>query len=207
MSEAVAVNNGLSAATGAEMSATTAVSAHPIIKNGAVVADGWSLLRPDAGIAPEAVAVPAGPAIVPLPVWLAQRAALAGRADIGVWLASDERPEVLKDDLARLPVVAVDFPKFADGRGYSIAFNLRARLGFTGELRAVGDVLRDQLFYMQRVGFNAFAPRPDRDINEALKGLSDFSETYQASWDQKSPLFRRQPRGGQEEHIDIGYGI
>ena len=57
------------------------------------------------------------------------------------------------------PVIAVDFPRFADGRGYSIGFNLRARLGFKGELRAIGDVLRDQLFYMRRVGFDAFEPR------------------------------------------------
>jgi len=102
----------------------------------------------------------------------------------------------LKDDIARMPVIAIDFPKFADGRGYSIAYNLRARLAYTGELRAIGDVLRDQLFYMQRVGFNAFAVRADRDIHDALKGLTDFSEPYQASWDQKSPLFRRTQRVG-----------
>jgi uncharacterized protein (DUF934 family) len=93
-------------------------------------------------------------------------------------------------------VVAVDFPKFADGRGYSIAYNLRARLGYTGELRAIGDVLRDQLFYMQRVGFDAFAVRADKNIHDALKGLTDFSETYQSSWDQKNPLFRRAKRSG-----------
>jgi Uncharacterized protein conserved in bacteria len=63
-------------------------------------------------------------------------------------------------------------------------------------LRAIGDVLRDQLFYMQRVGFDAFAPRADKDIHEALKGLSDFSLTYQASADEKLPLFRRVQRGG-----------
>ena len=66
--------------------------------------------------------------------------------------------------------------------------------GFEGELRAIGDVLRDQLFYMARVGFNAFATREDRSIEDALKGLSDFSEVYQHSWDQKSPLFRRAAR-------------
>jgi len=118
----------------------------------------------------------------------------AARGDIGVWLASDERPEQLKDDAKSLPVIAVDFPNFADGRGYSIAYNLRARVGFEGELRAIGDVLRDQLFYMSRVGFNAFATREDRSIDDALKGLTDFSDVYQASWDQKSPLFRRVAR-------------
>ena len=93
-------------------------------------------------------------------------------------------------------MIAVDFPKFADGRGYSIAYNLRARLGYSGELRAIGDVLRDQMFYMQRVGFDAFAPRADRSIEDALKGLSDFSEKYQTSWDEKLPLFRRVHRTG-----------
>ena len=107
----------------------------------------------------------------------------------------------MKEDIKKFTVIAVDFPKFSDGRGYSIAFNLRARLGYTGELRAIGDVLRDQLFYMQRVGFDAFAPRPDRKIEDALKGLSDFSEVYQTSFDPKLPLFRRvQRKGNQAEN-------
>lgn len=165
-----------------------------IIKDRAVVADEWTVLKLNEGEMPESVMVPAGKTIVPLKVWQAQHAALQSRGDIGVWIASDERPETLKDDVAKLPVIAVDFPKFTDGRGYSIAYNLRARLGFTGELRAIGDVLRDQLFYMQRVGFNAFATRPDRNIHDALKGLTDFSEPYQTSWDQKLPLFRRAER-------------
>jgi uncharacterized protein (DUF934 family) len=165
-----------------------------IIKDKAVVKDDWNVLRLAEGQEPETVVIPAGKTIVPLPVWLAQRPALKSRGNIGVWLASDDRPEKLKDDVAGLPVIAVDFPKFADGRGYSIAYNLRARLGYAGELRAIGDVLRDQLFYMQRVGFNAFATRPDRNIHDALKGLTDFSEAYQTSWDRKMPLFRRAAR-------------
>ena len=163
-----------------------------------VVNDDWTLLRLQESESPETVNVPAGKIIVPLKVWLAQRAALQGRAPLGVWLASDERPEELKGEIEKFAVIAIDFPKFADGRGYSIAYNLRARLGYSGELRAIGDVLRDQMFYMQRVGFDAFAPRPDRDIQDALKGLSDFSETYQTSVDQKFPLFRRVQRDGSE---------
>lgn len=166
-----------------------------IIKNKTVIEDSWTVLRLKEGETPESVTVPAGKFIVPLKVWLAQRDALQARNDVGVWLASDERPEALKDDVKKLTVIAVNFPRFGDGRGYSIAYNLRARLGYSGELRAIGDVLRDQMFYMQRVGFDAFAPRPDRDIREALKGLSDFSEVYQTSVDQKFPLFRRVQRG------------
>lgn len=165
-----------------------------IIKDKAIVADDWNVVKLAEGETPEDVKIEGGKQIVPLKVWQAQHAALKLRTDIGVWIASDERPEELKDDLASLLLVAVDFPSFADGRGYSIAFNLRARLNFTGELRAIGDVLRDQLFYMQRVGFNAFATRPDRSIQDALKGLTDFSDAYQTSWDQKTPLFRRSSR-------------
>lgn len=165
-----------------------------IIKDKAVINDDWIVLRPAEGEAPDSVAIPEGKVIVPLKVWQAQTTALKTRTEIGVWIASDERPEELKGEVDQFAVIAVDFPKFSDGRGYSIAYNLRARLGYQGELRAIGDVLRDQMFYMQRVGFNAFATRPDRDIHEALKSLTDFSEAYQISWDQKSPLFRRVDR-------------
>ena len=156
-----------------------------IIKDKAIVDDHWSVFKLTEGESPETVSVPAGQQIVPLQVWLAQKTALSAR---------DERAEQLKEDIAALPLVAVDFPAFSDGRGYSIAFNLRSRLGYEGEIRAVGDVLRDQLFYMQRVGFNAFATREDRSIEDALKGLTDFSDVYQTSWDQKTPLYRRATR-------------
>ncbi|CDG84539.1 DUF934 domain-containing protein [Janthinobacterium agaricidamnosum] len=179
-----------------------------IIKDRAVVANDFGLLRLDEGQAADTIEVPAGKVIVPLAVWLAQRAVLETRLpDIGVWLASDERPETLAGDVEKLAVIGVDFPKFTDGRGYSIAFNLRSRLGFKGELRAIGDVLRDQLFSMHRVGFNAYDTRPDRSIHDALKGLSVFSETYQASWDQKAPLFRRHHREGQNPDINNAAGI
>ena len=193
-------------------------NAGQIIKGRSVVEDQWQVLRapelPE-GVKTEAednaaLAVPAGKVIVPVAVWNAQRDALLARAangEIGIWFASDERPEPLKEDLAKFAVVAVDFPKFTDGRGYSIAYNLRTRLGWSGELRAIGDVLRDQLFSMQRVGFDAYAVRADRDIHDALKGLSDFSETYQASVDQKVPLFRRQARNVGVNTGDAGFGI
>lgn len=167
-----------------------------IIKNKTIVADEWTVLRLSDQDSPDTVTVPVGKIIVPLQVWLQRRDELQQRPEIGVWLATDERPEALREDVCKFSVIAVDFPKFSDGRGYSIAYNLRARLGFTGELRAMGDVLRDQLFYMQRVGFDAFAPRPDRNIEEALKGLNDFSDVYQTSFDQKQPLFRRVQRKG-----------
>jgi len=167
-----------------------------VIKNKTIANDDWIVLRLGEKDTPETVTVPLGKIIVPLKVWQAQRAVLRDRTELGVWLASDERVEDLKNDIGRFSVIAVDFPKFADGRGYSIARNLRARLGYRGELRAIGDVLRDQMFYLQRVGFDAFSARADKDVSEALKGLSDFTFTYQASSDEKLPLFRRTQRGG-----------
>jgi uncharacterized protein (DUF934 family) len=179
-----------------------------IIKGREVVADDWTVLRLDEGDAPEAVAVPAGKVIVPLAVWQAQRDTLVQRAgQIGLWFASDEQAHTVKDDLGNFAVVAIDFPKFTDGRGYSIAYNLRSRLGYGGELRAIGDVLRDQLFQMRRCGFDAYATRQDRSITDALKGLSVFSETYQGAVDQPLPLFRRHQRDVPLEHSDVGAGI
>lgn len=168
-----------------------------IIKNKTLVDDDWQVLRLGDNEAAENTVIPEGKVIVPLKVWQARRKTLQQQAEhgeLGVWLASDERPEDLKQDIHALPVIAVDFPKFSDGRGYSIAYNLRTRLGFTGEVRAIGDVLRDQLFYMQRVGFDAFAPQSDHSLQDALKGFDDFSEVYQTSFDQKQPLFRRVQR-------------
>ncbi|MDR0481468.1 MAG: DUF934 domain-containing protein [Gallionellaceae bacterium] len=166
-----------------------------IIKNGALVGDDWNVLRPAADSDFSQLEVPAGKVLVPLQLWLAQRERLRARTDVGVWFASDERAEDLGADAAGLPLIAVDFPKFADGRGYSIAYHLRNRLGYRGELRAIGDVLRDQLFYMHRVGFDAFALRQDKDIQAALQSLHDFSTSYQASSDEAQPLFRRAARG------------
>lgn len=166
--------------------------ARTLIRDRAVVADDWSVIP--AG--DDAAALPGGKIIVPLNIWLGRREELTRRNSalnqpLGVWLDSHEDPAALADSIHRFAVIAVNFPKFADGRGYSIAALLRSRYGFTGELRAIGDVLRDQLFYMQRVGFNAFAVRADKDIHDAVQALADFSETYQASIDQPLPLFRR----------------
>lgn len=167
-----------------------------VIKNKTIANDDWSVLRLGENDTAEGVVVASGKVIVPLKVWQAQRATLQHRAELGVWLASAERAEELAGDIERFAVIAVDFPKFADGRGYSIAHSLRNKLGYRGELRAIGDVLRDQMFYLQRVGFDAFAARTDKPLSEALKGLSDFTFPYQASSDEKLPLFRRIQRGG-----------
>ena len=87
--------------------------------------------------------------------------------------------------------MVLNFPAFKDGRGFTTARLLRERHGYKGEIRAVGDVGRDQMFYMQRCGFNAFEVRSDRDLEDALRALDDFTVTYQAAADQPLPLYRR----------------
>lgn len=129
--------------------------------------------------------------LVPKKFWLENAEKLAGNPLIGIWLDSDEGPEELEPHLEKLTLIAINFPKFVDGRGYSYARLLRDRFNFEGEIRAIGDVLHDQLFYLKRCGFDAFAIREDKDAEAALNGLEVFSETYQAATDQKQPLFRR----------------
>ena len=106
-------------------------------------------------------------------------------------LEPHEDPAAIADRLGAAARVEVSFPKFADGRGYSIARLLRERHGYQGELRAVGDVQRDQLFYLSRVGFDAFLLRDGEDAEGALAALGDFSDAYQASVERPLPLFRR----------------
>lgn len=171
-------------------------SENKIIRDGAVVSDDWQLMPAAEAESAATVIVPTGNVLVPLKVWIAQREALISRISvqnqpIGVWLEGADDPSLLADSIDRFAVIAVNFPKFTDGRGYSTATLLRSRYGFTKELRAIGDVLRDQLFYLRRAGFNAFAVRADKDIVDALGALSDFSEVYQGAVDQPQPLFRR----------------
>ena len=156
-----------------------------IIKDGAIVTDNYQFIS-------EAGDLPAQDIIVSLAVWQQQReAVLAHSHKKGVMLKPDQHPELIADDVKKLDIIALDFPAFADGRGYSYAVLLRQRFAFTGELRATGDVFKDNLFYLKRCGFNSFAVRADKDINVALQGLNDFSENYQASVDETRPLYRR----------------
>jgi len=131
-------------------------------------------------------------------VWKSHRDELTSRAGkIGVLLAPADDPAAVAKDFANLSLIAVQFPKFTDGRGYSTARLLRSRFGWTGELRAVGDVQRDQLFYLSRCGFDAYELADTADIASALSAFKDFTEAYQTSVDQPQPLFRR--RNGEVE--------
>ena len=163
-----------------------------IIKNGQIVDDAWQVLRLSEGQTPESVSLSNESTLLPLAVWLVRKAEILATGNpFGVWLDSSEGPEAIAGDLAHFALIGVNFPKFADGRGYSSARLLRERYGYLGEIRAIGDVLQDQLFYMKRCGIDAFAVREDKDIEAALAGLNVFSDAYQAAVDQPQPLFRR----------------
>jgi uncharacterized protein (DUF934 family) len=167
-----------------------------LIKERRIVTDSWYLLERGAeGELPE---VPArGDVIVPLTLWLARREDFfAHPGKLGVWLDADEGPEAIAGDVQRFPLIAVTFPKFGDGRGYSIARLLRERYGFKGELRAIGDVLHDHLFFMEQCGFDAFALREDQDAQKALSVFETFSDAYQTSVLRPVPLFRRRLAAG-----------
>lgn len=110
---------------------------------------------------------------------------------LGIQLNAGDTADLLANDSAGFALINVEFPKFADGRGYSAARLLRERYGFTGQLRAVGDVLFDQLFFMMRCGFNAMAMREDQDLELAVKGFETFSSPYQGDVNDTRPLFRR----------------
>ena len=130
--------------------------------------------------------------LVPHALWSAERDALVARgAPVGVRLAADDEAANIAGDLGALGLIAVDFPKFTDGRGYSTARLLRERYGYRGPLRAVGDVLRDQLFYMLRCGFDQFVLKHDAQLDDALTAYRDFSDAYQTAVDRKLPLFAR----------------
>jgi len=177
-----------------------------LIQNRRVATDNWLLLKPQgAPGSPEGEALPAVPAtgnvIAPLALWRAQRAALLARQSegsrTGVWLTDTDGPEALADllgpDLNRLPIIALNFPKFSNGRNLSTARLLRERHGYSGELRAIGDVQRDQLLGMYRCGINSFALRDDQDAEDALAAFDELPVAYQASVVHPQPLFRRQP--------------
>jgi len=149
-----------------------------------VADDPWTLVREvDAQL-------PDGPLILPLALWLIRRIEHHPARD-AVWLGPDEEVESLKPWLKLIPLIALDFPSFRDGRAYSQAYLLRTRLGWLGELRAVGDVLRDQLSHMRQCGFDGFAVREDKSAEDALKGLAGMSVLYGRSVIEPRPLFRR----------------
>ena len=152
-----------------------------IIKDKAIVDDSWVHYSGEGDM-------PDGDVIVSLAVW--RDSDLSGRR-VGLLLEPDEHPKEIIDDLDSFELIAINFPTFNDGRGYSYARLLRQRFGYKKELRAVGDIMRDQIFYLQRCGFTAYEVKAGKDITDVLNGFNDFSITYQISTDEHLPLYRR----------------
>jgi uncharacterized protein (DUF934 family) len=156
-----------------------------IIRKRAIVADDWTHVADDAEL-PEG-----SQPIVTLARYVKHGGELAERHPrLGVRVPSDKLPQDIPH-VDRLALIAIEFPKFTDGRGYSVGRMLRDRHGFTGELRAVGWVLRDNLAYMERCGFDAFELKPGKPLESALQAFGELSATYQAGTDDKRPIYRR----------------
>lgn len=157
-----------------------------VIKENSVIEDEWELY--DALDAPS----DESDAIFPYSLWREHQEEIKkrkGRSGVCVE-GSDDIDEVAKD-LSHFDIVAIDFPAFKDGRGYSHARILREFHGYDGDLRASGDILRDQLFFLQRCGFSSFQLREDKDTGDALKGFNDFSVKYQTAADAAIPVYKQ----------------
>ena len=156
-----------------------------LVKNGEEIANDWVFVA-DGDVLPDHNKV-----TVSLARFLAQKEAQGNEpGPEGVRLAPEDDPAALEPFLAELSLIEVAFPKYTDGRGYSQAQLLRRRFGYAGELRAVGHVLRDQIFYMHRSGIDAYETRR-AGLSEVLEALSEFTEAYQPAVSGPAAIFRK----------------
>jgi len=157
----------------------------PLIKDGAEIANEWTFVA-DGAVLPET-----GKVSVSLARFLElKRGGENGPLPDGVRLGPADEVDEIIPYLAELSLIEIDFPRYTDGRGYSQAQLLRRRFGYAGELRAVGHVLRDQIFYMNRSGFDAYETRR-ASVSEVVEALNEFSVVYQPAAAPSVPAFRR----------------
>jgi uncharacterized protein (DUF934 family) len=158
-----------------------------VIKDRQIIEDSWQRLEqldPDQ-------ALPEGDVIVTYAYWLENRDALIARqGKLGICINGDDETEEVARDIEHFDLIALDFPAFADGRSYSHARLLHDRYAYKGELRAVGDVMRDQLLFMQRCGIDSFALREDKDAEDALNAFSELTVKYQTAADGVDPVYK-----------------
>ncbi|WP_339832210.1 DUF934 domain-containing protein [uncultured Parvibaculum sp.] len=159
-----------------------------LIRNGKFVADDYTTVADDD-------ALPAGAVIVSLERWQKERGELAARnTPLGVRLKSGQEPSAIADDLDKLAVVALEFPVYRNGRAYSYARLLRERHGYKGELRAVGNVLRDQFHFMVRCGFDALEVADNITPEIWAESVGVFSLSYQPATDGRAPVLSLRQR-------------
>jgi uncharacterized protein (DUF934 family) len=173
----------------------------PLIKDGRVVDDPWRFVADDEPLPAE------GLVAVGLERWQReQNVLLARHAPLGLRLRPGQHPDAIAADVQRFELIALEFPKFTDGRAYSYARRLREQHGFAGELRAVGQVLRDQLLFMQRCGFDAFEVVKGDAVEAWLKALGEFSVFYQPVPDGRRPVWalrRRAAAAGRRAREEV----
>ena len=169
----------------------------PLVENGHIVEDRYRYVGADEPI-PERV-----PVIVPAQRFLADPDALTGRdGSLGVLWPNDRRIAELAPWLGHLALVALQFPKFRDGRAYSQARLLRETYGFRGTLRATGDVLRDQFHFLIRAGFDSFEVKKPADAGAFVQAASRYSVVYQPSADGRIPALRRRVQAAPSDSGD-----
>lgn len=158
-----------------------------VIKDNRIIEDEWQRLK-EIDVVDE---LPEGKVIMPFTYWQANRDRLiAQNKKYAVCINGDVETEEVVKDMEHFELIALDFPVFTDGRSYSHARLLRERYGYTGELRAVGDVLRDQLFFMQRCGIDSYQVREDKNIEDALNAFTELSVKYQTAADRVQPVYK-----------------
>lgn len=157
----------------------------PLIKNETEIDDVWAFVEDDVALSE------GGCFTVSLERWLTEADRLTLRNEaVGVRLSPDNDPHALEPYLQKLALIEISFPKYTDGRGYSQAQLLRRRLGYAGELRAVGHVLTDQILYMHRSGFDAYSTAR-ADLSSVLTALNEYSAFYQPAADGNHSVFAR----------------
>jgi uncharacterized protein (DUF934 family) len=157
-----------------------------VLHRGSIVEDDWTSSADGGG----------GRTIVPLERWRSERGLLlSAGAAVGVLLPNTEDVDAVYPEVRDRPLIALEFPAFTDGRALSQAVVLRTRLGFTGELRAVGDIIRDLVFWLGRCGFDSIVPREDQDLEACRIALSELKVSYQAAADGHTPVWIRRRAG------------
>jgi len=156
-----------------------------IIKDREIIKDNWLHLDDEAELI-------AGNFTVSLARWQAEHESISRHeSGLGLRLTGDDPLEEIVPDLAKFSLIVLNFPAFTDGRCYSFARLLRDRYGYKGEIRAQGDILHDQLFYMTQCGINSFEMTNQQRIADAMPAFDDFSESYQTTVLKPDPLYRR----------------
>lgn len=160
-----------------------------LTKSGTVESNEWQVAEKDEELNLDALA--SGNGLIHIDQFLANATTLAGHDNIGVWVGADDSADALAPYAKQVPLIAVRFPAFTDGRGFSHARIIRGRLGYKGELMAIGGFMQDQLFYLKRCGFDSFLVSDDANIDSMRASLEDFHCAYQASADDPRPIYRK----------------